>query len=57
VTKDEMSTITTSIDDLKQKIADFFCEDKQKLDIGKLLSCLLKFAETISTISKVQIKG
>ena len=51
-----MSAIITSIDDLKHRIAEFFCEDKQKLDIGKMLSCLLKFTECISAMDKVQIK-
>jgi len=56
VTKAEMSTIIASIDDFKHRIAEFFCEDKQKLEIGKMLSRLLKFTECISTMAKVQIK-
>jgi len=44
------------VDDLNEKldkIAEFFHEDKQKLNVEELLSRLLQFAESIPALAKV----
>ena len=52
----EISKLSDSIDDLNsklEKIAEFFCEDKQKFNVEELLSRLLKFIEQLPALAKV----
>ena len=52
----DVSKLNDSVDDLNgklEKIAEFFCEDKQKFKVEELLSRLLKFIEQIPTLVKV----
>ena len=48
--------MSDSVDDLNkklEKIAEFFCEDKQKFKVEELFSRLLKFIEQLPTLAKV----
>ena len=52
----EISKLNDSVDDLNAKlerIAEFFCEDKQKFNVEELLSRLLKFIEQLPALAKV----
>ena len=39
-----------------KKVAEFFCEDKKKFKIEELFGRLLKFAEQLPVLAKVNIK-
>ena len=52
----EISKLSNSVDDLNKKlgrIAEFFCEDKQKFKVEELLSRLLKFIEQLPILAQV----
>ena len=52
----EISKLNDSVDDLNgklERIAEFFCEDKQKFNVEELLSRLLKFIEQLPALAKV----
>ena len=52
----EISKLSDSVDELHgklERIAEFFCEDKQKFNIEELLSRLLKFIENLPVLVKV----
>ena len=52
----EISKLSDSVDDLNgklEKVAEFFCEDKQKFNVEELLSRLLKFIEQLPALAKV----
>ena len=52
----EITKLSDSVDDLHgklEKIAEFFCEDKQKFNVEELLSRLLKFLENLPVLLKV----
>ena len=54
----EISKLSDSVDELHgklERIAEFFCEDKQKFNIEELLSRLLKFVEHVPVLVKVQL--
>ena len=52
----EISKLSVSVDVLDKKverIAEFFCEDKQKFEVEKLLKLLLQFVEQLPALAKV----
>ena len=52
----EITKLNDSVDDLNgklERIAEFFCEDKQKFHVEELLSRLLKFIEQLPALAKV----
>ena len=52
----DISKLNDSVEDLNGKlgkIAEFFCEDKQKFNVEELLGRLLKFIEQLPTLVKV----
>ena len=52
----EISKLSESVDELNgklERIAEFFCEDKQKFSVEELLIRLVKFLEHLPTLVKV----
>ena len=52
----EIAKLSDSVDDLHgklERIAEFFCEDKQKFNVEELLSRLLKFIVQLPVLAKV----
>ena len=52
----EISKLSDSVDELHgklEKIAEFFCEEKQKFNVEELLGRLLKFLEHVPVLVKV----
>jgi len=52
----EITKLSDSVDELNgklERIAEFFCEEKQKFNVEEILSRLVRFTEQLPVIIKV----